>query len=286
VVASDTFVWPAEPLGLPDLEGFGVVRVRLYGVGGGFVVSYGQTPEIALGPGEALEISVLFAPVNRALPLSAPMRAVRSEATSVTLRDGRVLIAGGYAAQRAEVLTSVELYDPSTGLFGDAPYSLPVPLAATQVAEFDSGERIFVGGITHESGTPSAESVLFVEESGTMESVRPMSRARAGHCLSQFSGDRAMVFGGHADDLARGDYLRVNIDDGAWNFTEQPFDDLDDSSEELGFEARHLNGCLRRRLRFLARRFLQGPLERGCLLTAPKRIVMAMADTPKRATRS
>ncbi len=229
VVASDTFAWPAESLGLPALDGFGVVRVRVYGVGEGFVVSYGQTPEIALGPGQKLDVAMLFAPVNLALPVSSNMRAGRSQAATVTLRDGRVLIAGGYEGNRTGVLSSVELYDPATGAFGDAPYSLPVPLAGSIVVGVDTGERFFVGGASTAEGTRSAEGVMFIEEEGTMESVRPMNRARAGHCVSQFRGDQAMVLGGHEDDAAHGDFLRISPDDGEWNFKDQPFSDFDEA---------------------------------------------------------
>lgn len=228
VIASDTFAWPAESLSLPALEGFGVVRIRMYGVGEGFVVSYGQTTEIALGPGEEREAALLFAPVNRALPLSSPMRAARRDAAVVTLRDGRVLVAGGYVNDGSAVTDSVELFDPGSGVFADAPEALPVPVAGAQVAELDSGERFFVGGESAVDGTRSAEAVDYVEEAGTMESVRPMNRARSGHCVSAFRGDQAVVLGGHDDDVARGELLRVNADDGEWIFKEQPFDDLDE----------------------------------------------------------
>jgi hypothetical protein len=228
IIASDTFAWPEESLSLPPLDGFGVVRVRVYGVGEGFVVSYGQTPEIAMGPGSQLEVPMLFAPVNRALPVSSGMRAGRIDPAVTTLRDGRVLVAGGYTADGAAVLSSVELYDPAIGVFADAAYALPAPLAGARIVSFDSGERFFIGGVASADGAPSAEGIRFVEETGTMASERPMNRARAGHCATAFRGDQAIVLGGHEDDLARGELLRVNTDDGAWTFKEQPFDDLDE----------------------------------------------------------
>jgi hypothetical protein len=228
-IASDTFAWPAESLSLPELDGFGVVQIQVFGVGEGFVVSYGQTPEVAIGPGEKLELSMLFAPVNQALPLSSPMREGRSESTVVTLRDGRVLVAGGYVSRGEAVTNTVELYDPHIGVFADAPYALPLALAGARLAEFASGERIFVGGTAAADGTPSAEAVSFFEEEGSMASVRPMNRPRSGHCLSGFRGDQAVVLGGHEEDVARGELLRVSADDGAWTFKDIAFEDLDES---------------------------------------------------------
>ena len=231
-VASERFAWPDAELSLPDLDGFGVVTIEMRGERAGEVISFGQTPEIAVGPGSAIESTLQFLPVNRALPIGSSMVQSRRRHMSVSTRSGRALLLGGFGDGPGAALTSVEAYDPVTGTFAAAEVSLPLGLAdATVNTGLREGVVLIIGGVTaviDGVDQSSAEAVLYMEEHDTLESIEPMGRARSGHCVSTFLDDRGVVLGGHLG-ASIGDFVRWDTGVPAWVFGDVPFTDLDDT---------------------------------------------------------
>lgn len=232
VLATQRFAWPDAELSLPDLEGFGVVRVRMRGEGGGEVVSFGQTPEIVLGPGQMREAVLQFLPANMALPLTQPMVEGRRRHMSVSLRDGRALLLGGFGGPQGSALRSGEVYDPADGSFAASDVALPVGLADAAVGTaLREGVVLFVGGASAVEGgvdVPSADAAIFLEEAGTMEAMGPMGQARVGHCLSRVQNDKLLALGGHTG-TSSGDFARWDSSVSGWVFGDVPFTDLDET---------------------------------------------------------
>ena len=232
LVASERFAWPDADLSLPDLDGFGVVTIQMRGERAGEVISFGQTPEIAVGPGSAIETTLQFLPANRALPLAESMVQSRRRHMSVSTRAGRALLMGGFGDGPGAALASVEAYDPTTGTFAEAEVSLPLGLAdATVNTGLRDGVVLIIGGVASVIDgvdQPSAEAILYWEEHDTLESIEPMSTARAGHCVSTFLNDRGLVLGGHTG-TSLGDFVRWDTGASAWVFGDVPFTDLDET---------------------------------------------------------
>lgn len=229
-ISSATYAWPGAELSLPELDGFGVVQVELLGLRAGEVSSYGLTPEVALGPGRTVTVALQFLPANQALPLTANLTMARENPATVRLRNGRVLVVGGNAAGGDRVFTSIEAYDPTTGAFADTGIALPSPLTEAHVAEFPTGERLFLAGIGGLEGgrVGSTEIVRYMEEAGEIKSQSPLGVARDGACVSAFREGQALVLGGHDEPRSRGELVRRDPDDGTWHATDVYFTDLDD----------------------------------------------------------
>lgn len=230
VVVSESFPWPGEAMSLPGLDGLGVVAIEVRGIGDGAVLSFGRSPEVALAPGATLDVAVAFLPVNRALPLTESMVEVRARHASFTLRDGRVLLAGGLS-RTGPPTAGVEVFDPALGTFADAGLVLPAAVAAPTTAEVARGERFLIGGTAGRGDggeVASAEVVLFDEEAWSFATQDPMEATRSGHCTSVVSDTQIITFGGHDLALPRGDFLRWDDSVEAWKMASIMVEDFDD----------------------------------------------------------
>jgi hypothetical protein len=225
LVASDSFAYPDEPVSLPDLAGFGVVRITLLGLAGGRVISVGRTPEIVLVPDATMSVPLVFLPANRGLPLDAGMTTARLRHLALSLRDGSVLLVGGLDPLRQRVLADVERYDPTTGTFTEAD---PLPVAGVaepKVATLADGAALLIGGFGIIGGNEVAVpgSVLLDEAQSTFTAAGSLSQGRAGHCVAMFRARQGIVFGGAPGPA---DYLKPDDTD-TWSFSALEVRDLD-----------------------------------------------------------
>lgn len=229
VVATDSFSYPDEALVLPDLDGFGVVRVEVTGWRDGELRSGGRTPEVTLSPGLTREVPFVFLPVNVGLPLTDSMVAPRSGHTSYTLRDGRALLAGGWSPRRDNAYAGIELYDPGTGSFASSSWALAGAAGNLARFHFDDGEVLLLGGSDIVGGTPTAVTTVtgLHEELDASYPVASMSVARSNPCASRFASRSAVVFGGH-QGTPTGELL-VYDEGGRWKWSSFPLRDLDDT---------------------------------------------------------
>lgn len=215
LLTSASFHYPDESPLLPDLDGFGVVRIEIAGLSAGKVESGGRTPLIALEPGVATTVDVLFAPVNKTLPLSASMIAQRSRHVAFRRHDGRVVLMGGVDGGRDDAFASIEVYDPATMSFAADAAVLPVALAAPATAWTAEETLLLVGGTATAASvdTVVATTGLYLPDSSALVQQGDLSVARAGGCLARFGAHSVVAFGGGAGgDL--GVYAA-----GAWNWT-------------------------------------------------------------------
>ncbi len=152
------------------------------------------------GEGMTLASAELYDPRRGQWRMTAPMRQAREEATATLLRDGRVLVAGGYASYSSyripgdTYLSSVELYDPRTGRWSRT-MSLAFPRRAAAAALLHDGDVLVTGGqTTGDSALAAAE--VYDPRSGQWIQPDPMRVARVGPTATLLPDGRVLVAGG------------------------------------------------------------------------------------------
>lgn len=231
VVASDTFAYPDEAVTLPDLAGFGVVRISLFGLEEGRVLAAGRTAEIVLVPDATLSVPLVFLPVNRALALDVPMLTDRSRHAAVTRRDGSVVLIGGVDPAGTRATATTERYDPALGTFAEfSPFSSPA-VASPSIAALPGGATLIVGGYALLGGNTVAveDAAVFDDTLGTFGEAGPLSEGRNGHCVAMFRERQGIVLGGSAAG-GGADYLKPDEESGRWGFIPLDMRDFDASS--------------------------------------------------------
>jgi hypothetical protein len=134
----------------------------------------------------ALSQAALFDPASGAFKTSLQLLAPTEQHTATLLKDGRVLITGGYTGDDGGdyILSGSELYDPSTETFtwGENTYRGRVLHTATLL---NDGRVLIVGGITTTSGQARANDTaaeLFVPAS-TEGQVPRLSLDKTQYCV-------------------------------------------------------------------------------------------------------
>jgi hypothetical protein len=212
---------PAIPAG-----GERVLEVRAYAgdpSAGGRVVSLGRTlpfevPGVMpLRPPDELvvflRVADAFAPASLSVSpgTCTHLGAARAGHSATVLPDGRVLIAGGYALDGTatrRALSSAELYDPTTGVFSDAPELgvtnaagelTATPRALHTATALPDGRVLIAGGERYAAGTPAALSTALVfDPSRTTHAYGLLSLAgeRARHGAAADPEGRVLLVGG------------------------------------------------------------------------------------------
>ncbi len=209
-IASDTFPYPGDPPTLPDLRGFGVVRVFVLGLAGGEVRSAGRTRPIAVGPDGAVSTSVAFLPVNTAFPLANPMSAPRSDHAAWTTDAGEVVLLGGADERRGRSFASVEVFDPLTWGFTALEAELPAPVADAAVGLVD-GALVLAGGQARdrETSTPSRRVAAYQPTTRAITVFPELATPRHSACLAAFRERSALILGG-AESAGGADLLTID----------------------------------------------------------------------------
>jgi hypothetical protein len=117
---------------------------------------------------------------------------VRRAHTATLLRDGRVLVAGGYG-YTGNPLSSADVYDPATELW--APVGSMSRARTWHTATLlPTGKVLVAGGFTGSDATQTAE--LFDPDSGTWSPATNLTKARALHTATALPDGRVVVVGG------------------------------------------------------------------------------------------
>jgi N-acetylneuraminic acid mutarotase len=132
---------------------------------------------------------------NRWTPIGS-MNVDRYDFTATLLRDGRVLVVGGFSGNGTGVQASAELYDPATGRWASTG-SLRTPRRSHTATLLADGTVLVVGGFGDgftDGWLRSAE--LYDPARGRWRRVTPMAIAREAGSATLLGDGRVLVAGG------------------------------------------------------------------------------------------
>jgi len=131
----------------------------------------------------------------------SPLVPYRARHTATLLKNGKVLIAGGWGRDLAPIAT-MELFDPATGMFSAAGTMSPARVyhSATLLA---NGTVLIVAGQVYggSSGSTTCTSMvqIYNPDSGTFASVPSLARYQCEHVATSLSDGRVLIVGSYAD---------------------------------------------------------------------------------------
>lgn len=159
------------------------------------VVGGCTTPGCELGGNEGA-VAELYDQEARRFERTGSLNEWRDDHTATLLRDGRVLVAGGWGV--GGVLGSSELFDPRAGTFAVGPRmgSRRAGMTATVLRD---GRVLVAGGFTDNRPTVALADV-FVPAENRFRPVGPMATPRGAHAAARLADGRVLVIGG----LSRG----------------------------------------------------------------------------------
>ena len=124
---------------------------------------------------------------------TSAMSAARASHTATTLRDGRVLVAGGFTSEENAV-TGAELYDPTRRRFAALPRMGTLRHSHTATL-LPNGKVLIVGGYTAAS-TVIAVAELFDPATNRFTPAGALGAARAGHIAVALANGKVLIAGG------------------------------------------------------------------------------------------
>ena len=188
-----------------------------FSLSGSYVVPRGASSVALLNDGRVLvaggmaysggSITTYFAsaeiydPATGMFTLTGSMHTARENATATLLPDGRVLIAGGDQGDRGDdetILSSAEIYDPSTGQFS-LTGSMTIARTSDRATLLANGSVLITGGwhywdYQHHDALSSAE--IYDPTTRKFSLTGSMGTARKRHTATALADGRVLVAGG------------------------------------------------------------------------------------------
>jgi hypothetical protein len=125
------------------------------------------------------------------------MNTARQFHTATLLRNGQVLVAGGYGPPSLEAVASAELYDPATGVW-TMTGSMSTARGAHTATLLDNGQVLVAGAETASGQLASAE--LYDPATATWSATGSMNTARGQHTATLLDDGQVLVAGGLGPD--------------------------------------------------------------------------------------
>jgi hypothetical protein len=135
----------------------------------------------------------LYDPTKRTFEPAADMTVGRSGHTATLLRNGKVLIVGGWTG-RYNVRRSAELYDPATGTFA-ATGDLLIERAGNTATLLDDGRVLIAGGVDREENA-IASAEIYDPATGKFNLTASMNEPRGAHTATLLKNGKVLIAGG------------------------------------------------------------------------------------------
>lgn len=172
----------------------------------GRVLVAGGRTSVAGGAQETTAQAEVYDAVEDTWTPAGTMTSPRDHHAATRLRDGRVLVSGGYdtfgvpplSSVNASYTNTVELWDPDTGSWTEAGRMAHARTFHSSTLLAD-GRVLVAGGDT---GSANLAAELFDPQTGRWSSVAPMRTARGLHAAVLLRDGRVLIAGGYGLDGA------------------------------------------------------------------------------------
>jgi hypothetical protein len=163
----------------------------------GKVLITGGFGQDSTGNSVALSNAEIFDPSAGTFTSTGSMSIGRTLHTQTSLKDGRVLVAGGQDSAGNTIATA-EIYDPATGTFS-APIDMAAARATHSATLLSSGKVLLTGGSDGTNHLDSAE--IFDPSLMKFAATGKMANARNVHTATLLSDGTVLVAGGQTTSL-------------------------------------------------------------------------------------
>jgi hypothetical protein len=164
--------------------------------GGRVLIAGGFLPSAPPAPSIPLDSTEIWNPHTGTWSPGSNMHEARGEFASVTLKDGRVLVAGGVDIAGA-ALKTVEIYNPSTGHWSYTSSMKNARRDAAAVVLQDG--RVLMAGGAGSSGQPIVGSEIYNPRTGEWKSTGELNvpRSEAEYAIVLLTDGKVLLTGGY-----------------------------------------------------------------------------------------
>jgi hypothetical protein len=230
-----------DDLQMKNMHVYGEVRFEVLGLDSqGDVVSVGRSRIVTVEPGVGLFVPVTFLPANTFVPIDSQMAEQRSYHNTTTTPDGRLVIYGGLNPSLMNILSTIEIYDPSIGAFVQSGADLTIGSYSAAHGWTSEGQLIINGGLIGFDGNNdpiyTTSTAVYDPSSDTIQQVEPMTHSRASHCLQTFSEESAVAIGGNWELTSQIEHMEPDNSGSGWEWHS--------TSNVQGFDTSGVTSCI------------------------------------------
>lgn len=131
--------------------------------------------------------------------LSGKLNLARFQYSATLLRNGLVLVSGGFIDVSNNVTNSSELYDPATGKWTYTNGSMTTARTQHTTTLLPNGQVLVTGGFCDNSGSITDTAELYDPATDKWTAARSMTEKRTFHTATLLRNGQVLVVGGHDD---------------------------------------------------------------------------------------